>query len=281
MKKLAFLFLLTAVLAVFSFAVEGIGDFTAAIEIGVPNTGSANGEKPLISAEPSLTFARSFGNFGLEAALGTEFSFDFTDVDDRVYDDIYVILAPSYTLEAGPGSLSFAVTVQAFFPIAKDARTSFDGDGQDKFWLWADPSINYTLEPGFGELSFEIGTDHLTIQNGLADNYGVEPDIYFKAGIELPVGFGFWVQPYYKLQLHDNQDPAYFHFNVDAHYRINDLILVGLEFDAGEAFEGDTIIPYVEVSFGAASLWARVEIDDVNSSGDFTVNPYIGFSFAF
>jgi hypothetical protein len=285
MKKLAFLFLLTAAVAVFSFAIEGIGDFDASVEISVPNVGSANGTKPLIAAEPSLSFSRAFGSFGLEAALGTELSFDLDDsASDRVYDDIYLVLAPSYTIEAGPGSLTFALTVQAFFPIAKDATTSFDGDGQKKLWLWADPSIGYALEAGFGELSFEIGTENLTIQDGLnkaGDNYGVDLDLYLLAGIELPVGFGAWIQPRYHVKLNSAQD-AYIHFNVDAHYAINDTVLVGVEFESGKAFEEDLITPYVELSFGAIGLWAKVEVGNINhATDDIEITPIVGLSFTF
>jgi hypothetical protein len=286
MKKLTFLILLTTLFVSLSFALEGIGDFTAAVEISVPNAGSANSEKPLITAEPSLTFAGSFGNFELEAALGTEFSYDLDgDHSDQVYDDIYIVLAPSYTIEAGPGSLSFALAIQAFFPIAKDAYTSFDGVGQEKFWLWADPSIGYDLEAEFGELSFALGTENLTIQDKLnkdGDGYGVLLDLYFQAGIELPVGFGFWAKPRYQLKLHDGQDPAFFHFNLDAHYTINDLVLVGAEFESGEDFEDDLITPYVELSFGALELWAKVEVSGINvSGGDLVVTPIVGLSYTF
>jgi hypothetical protein len=284
MKNRLFLFLLITFFTAFSFALEGIGDFTGAVEISVPNVGGAGGDKPLISVEPSLGFARAFGNFELEAALGTELSFDLDDTaSDRVYDDIYIILAPSYTLEAGPGSLSFAAAVQAFFPIAKDARTSFDGDGQENFWLWIDPAIGYALEAEFGELSFEIGTDHLTIQDKLnksGSGYGVEADLYFQAGIELPAGFGAWIKPRYLLKLHSGQSP-YFHFNVDAHYTINGQVLVGAEFETGENFEGDIVTPYVELSFGGIGLWAKIEISEINSGGDIAVTPIVGLSYAF
>jgi hypothetical protein len=284
MKKLAFLLLLTVAVAAFSFAIEGIGDITAAVELSVPDVGSASHPKPLIAAEPSITFAKSFGDFELEAALGTELSYDLNSAAvDQVYDDIYLVLAPSYTIEAGPGSLSFALTVQAFFPVAHDAETSFDGKGQGKIWLWADPSIGYALDAGFGELSFEVGTENLTIQDELNknfDGYGVDIDLYFLAGIELPVGFGAWVKPRYHL--HSNQEPAYFHFNVDAHYAINEQVLVGAEFEAGENFEGDTITPYVELSFGSLGLWAKVEIGEINSSTEeIAITPYIGVSYTF
>jgi hypothetical protein len=284
MKKLAFLLLLTAAFAAFSFAIEGIGDFTAAVELSASNVGSANGTKPIIGADASLGYAGSFDNFALEAALGTEFSYDLdSGANDKVYDDIYLILAPSYTIEAGPGSLSFALTVQAFLPLAKDATTYFDGDGQEKFWLWADPSIAYALEAEFGELSFAIGTENLTIQDKLnktQDNYGVDLDLYFLAGIELPVGFGAWVQPRYHLK--SDLIPAFFHINVDAHYTINDLVLVGAEFESGEDFEDDLITPYVELSFGAVGIWAKVEVSGINvSGGDIIVTPIFGLSYTF
>ncbi|MDR2663172.1 MAG: hypothetical protein LBC31_09275, partial [Treponema sp.] len=70
MKKLAILFLLTALVGSFAFAIDGIGDFKAQVELSFDNLTGANNGDVAIGIEPGLIYSRSFGAVGLEAGIG-------------------------------------------------------------------------------------------------------------------------------------------------------------------------------------------------------------------
>jgi hypothetical protein len=286
MKKLAILFLLTTLVGASTFAIEGIGDFTAALELAVENATGADDEDAIISAEPSITYSRAFGDFGLAVKLGDVFKYDTdSDADDHIYDELYLAITPSYSLAAGPGTLAFSLTLKPVFYLADY------GDNTDPSFI-VNPVINYSLDAGFAALAFELGTDDLVIGDGLnedGDGYGLFiNDAYFKASATFPFGLSVWVSPRITIATNDGQGDTEFHeVRVDASYQILEFLSAGVEgrVRVGDPLkeEGIMIKPHAEATFGAIKAWLAVEIDAIANDvdGDITVKPIIGGSYSF
>jgi hypothetical protein len=305
MKKVSILLLLTVVLASFAFAIDGIGDFTGAVEFGLDNVGGANDSKMVVSIEPSIAFSRSFGAFGLAAKLGDVVYIDTdSDHDETFGDELYVGVTPSYTLAAGPGELGLSLGLQGrFWLAAKEAvdPTAGDGwltsEGDLTFKLRIDPVISYGLDAGFGALAFEVGTDHLQLQGNQGDDaksFGlVRLPIYLQVGLDLPFGLGFWLKPVLglKTQDYDETDTGLDSFNVDIHYAITEQIAAGVEVNIptvedGIKNQGLTITPRGEFAFGALGAYVKVELSGVANdvepeAKDIQIKPIIGVSYSF
>jgi hypothetical protein len=296
MKKVSILLLLTVVLASFTFAIDGVGDFTAGVEIGLDKVNSPNDEKMVVSIEPTINFSRAFGAFGLSATLGDVVYIETdSDAEEAIGDELYVNITPSYTLAAGPGELGFALGLQLNFPITSDyfAGSEYGGKG-DALYFRIDPAISYGLDAGFGELAFELGTDHLQITKRYGDArdaYGLDRlPIYLQAGVDLPFGLGLWVKPVLGLKIDDNdKDTGLNEFDVDIHYAITEQILAGVEVDiptgdkAGIKEAGLKIVPRAEFSFGALGAYVKIEIDAIGNDSDLdiAIKPIIGASYSF
>jgi hypothetical protein len=311
MKKVSILLLLTVVLASFAFAIEGVGDFDASLEITVPNVGSANDGKPKITLEPAIKFSRAFGAVGLSATLGDNLVIDTdSDNDDPIGDGLYINVTPSFTTQAGPGELGIALGLQANFALTDKKSAALIGgdyltkDGMAPFFR-VDPSLSYGLDAGFGALAFELGTDHLQISGNhgdAKDEYGVDRvPLYLQAGVDLPFGLGLWVKPYLGIKTEDgDEDTGLDQFVFDIHYAINEQITAGVETtiptgskDDGADIKGVgvTVIPRGEFSFGALGAYVKVEIsalgqETVDSAGktstsDPVIKPIIGVSYSF
>jgi hypothetical protein len=290
MKKVSILLLLTVVLASFTFAIEGVGDFTAGLEVNLDNVSGANeGALSIDPFEVYFTYARSFGAFGLSATLGNYLHVP-TDKDkngtDEIGDDLYFNVTPSYTLAAGPGELGFALSLQLNVPLTDKGYGLFSMEGTsvsspylDKdrklksLFFRVDPSISYGLDAGFGALAFELGTDHLQISTAggdpaKRDEYGLENlPIYFQAGVDLSFGLGLWVKPYFVIDTtDDNADADVFNqFVFDIHYAINEQITAGVEttiptFEDGIKTAGVEVIPYGKFSFGPIAAYVKVDL---------------------
>jgi hypothetical protein len=302
MKKVSILLLLTVVLASFTFAIEGVGDFTASLEITVPNVGSGDGGDPKVSFEPAINFSRDFGAVNLSATLGDYLIIDTnSDNDDPIGDGLYVNVTPTFTIPAGPGELGIALSLQANFALT-DEEASVLGDHSESYFsldgvkvvtapfFRADPSISYGLDAGFGALAFELGTDHLEI----AKNHGDKRDayalnelpLYFQAGVDLSFGLGLWLKPVLSLKINDNdkfifkpdvdKDTELSEFVFDIHYAINEQITAGVETSiptgaeeqhGGITENGVTITPYGEFAFGALGAYVKVELSQVGIEG--------------
>jgi hypothetical protein len=300
MKKVSILLLLTVVLASFTFAIDGVGDFKAGVEIGLDNVGGANDGALLISIEPSIAFSRSFGAFGLAAKLG-DVVYIPTDEppkqSDKIDDELYVGVTPSYTIAAGPGELGISLGLQGRFWLAdKAGNKAIVADGDLSFALRIDPVISYGLDAGFGALTFELGTDHLQLQgNQGSDGKSiglVRLPIYLQAGLDLPFGLGFWLKPVLGIKApdNDNQDTGLDSFNIDIHYAITEQILAGVEvniptYDKGIDAEGIAVTPRGEFSFGALGAYVKVEIASIASdratNNDIQLKPIIGVTYSF
>jgi hypothetical protein len=307
MKKVSILLLLTVVLASFAFAIDGIGDFTAGVEFGLDNVGGGNEGALGVSIEPSIAFSRAFGAFGLAAKLGdvVYIPTDDTKQGDKIGDELYVGVTPSYTIAAGPGELGLSLGIQGRFWLAdkagfgQDGYTYTDDDGeiQTTFKLRIDPAVSYGLDAGFGALAFELGTDHLE----LGGNHGSDGKsfglarlpIYFQAGLDLSFGLGFWLKPVFGLAIEDtDDDTALDSFNADIHYAITEQIAAGVEvniptYEDGIKADGVTITPRGEFSFGALGAYLKIELSKIaaeNAAGDaldLQIKPIIGVSYSF
>jgi hypothetical protein len=306
MKKVSILLLLTVVLASFTFAIDGVGDFKAGVEIGLDNVTGENGGALGVSIEPSITFSRAFGAFGLSATLG-DVVYIPTDKDssqgtDKIGDELYVGVTPSYTIAAGPGELGISLGLQGRFWLADKAGWKAylgNGDGDLTFALRIDPVISYGLDAGFGALAFEVGTDHLQLQGNQGDDLNkfglIRLPIYLQAGVDLPFGLGFWLKPVLGIQtsdeaILDQDDTGLDEFDIDIHYAITEQILAGVEVDIptvedGIKNGGIKIIPRGEFSFGALGAYVKVEIDGIASDSDVgadvTLKPIIGVTYSF
>jgi hypothetical protein len=319
MRKLSILLLLTVFLASFAFAIDGIGDFTAGVEFGFDNVGGGNKGALGVSIEPSIAFSRAFGAFGLAATVG-DVVYIPTDKDknktDKIGDELYINITPSYALAAGPGELGFGLSLQVNIPITSDGGSfkmseyyfnlDYDatvaagapvGDYKNIFFRF-DPSISYGLDAGFGALAFELGTDHLQLSMAHTDDkfdqsYGLDRvGIYFQAGVDLPFGLGFWVKPVLGIQMDDNEnsidelDTGLDNFVFDIHYAITDAISAGVETTIPtykDGLDGGVeIIPYGNFSFGSLGAYLKIDLTGVGADeGDIQIKPILGVTYSF
>jgi hypothetical protein len=298
MKKLSILFLLTVVLASFTFAIEGIGDFKAGLELGFDNVGGGNDGALSVSIEPTINFTRAFGAVGLSATLG-DVLYIPTDEDkqgDKMGDEIYLNITPSYSLAAGPGELGFALGFELRFPLTDEGyglSTESDhpyGSKQDALYFRIDPSVSYGFDASFGALAFELGTDHLQITKNhggdAKDGYGLDRiPIYLKAGVELPMGLGIWLKPYFGIATESEDDTELDKFVFDVHYAVTETITAGVEttFPAHDmGTTGVKIIPYGEFSFGALGAYAKIELTKIGTDNDdIEIKPIVGVTYSF
>jgi hypothetical protein len=304
MKKLGILVLLVALAGSAAFAIEGIGDFTAALELSVENATSGKtsptaDDKPVIVVDPSITFSRAFGPVGLSATLGDVLKFSTnSDLDGKIYDELYLKIVPSYSVKAGPGTFTAALVIKPVFVLAQTyAKGQTKPDSAVEFVI--DPVLSYVLPQSFGTLNFELGTDSIKISKGASqdpakkDDYGLGiADAYLKAGIALPMGLSVWVSPRLFIACSDFQDDTNLtEVRADVSYKISDMISAGLEGRIRIGTEknanqmkhnGILVKPHAEVSLGAIGAWVACEIDRIGAdAGDVTVKPIIGGSYSF
>jgi hypothetical protein len=328
MKKLAILFLLTIVVSTFTFAIEGIGDFTAGLEISVDNITSAgksvkkggdvgyeSGADPYIGFEPSIAYSRSFGAFGIAAKLGTFLGFQTGDSasywtnsttkarwpgkgGSNFYNKVYIEVTPSYALEAGPGTLGFALTIKpVFYTYVYDV----DYPGPDYIF---NPSISYTgIDVGFGTLGFALFTDDLKYgYNADDDGEGYDwviQDIAFKATLALPFGLTVWVSPRVNIEVNDSQPHNSLNsIRADATYTLNETVNFGLEGRVPVGYQKEVytwkgkglfLKPHVNLTFGSIGAYAAVEISQIGAgeiekkdkNGDVKVKAIVGGTYSF
>jgi hypothetical protein len=308
MKKVSILLLLTVVLASFAFAIEGVGDFTGSLDLGFDNVGGGNEGALGVTIEPAIKFSRSFGGFGISAKLGDVVRIP-TDEEkngtDKIGDDLYFNVTPSYSLAAGPGTLGLALGIQLNVPITDEgwglANEYLEGEDAKykNIFFRIDPSVSYDLDAGFGALAFSLGTDHIQISKYHANDdgdqeYGLDRlKIYFQAGVDLPFGLGLWIKPVLGLQMDDDvddDDTGLDNFDFDIHYAINEQITAGVEtsiptVEDGIKNSGIDITPYANFSFGALGAYAKVGISkvatDTDPSTDVQIKPMVGVSYKF
>jgi hypothetical protein len=311
MKKVSILLLLTVVLASFTFAIEGIGDFKAGLEVDFDNVSGGNGEALSINPlEITIEYSRSFGGLGLSAKLGNDLRIP-TDKEkngtDKIGDDLFFNVTPSYALAAGPGELGLSLGIQLNVPLTDEGYGLDDAyleDGKSKnLFFRIDPVVSYGLDAGFGALAFELGTDHLQISKIHKDQkYGLDAlPIYLKAGVELPFGLGIWLKPYIALNTDkdtygDDGIDIFPKLVFDIHYAINEQITAGVETTIPTGSEdnsadikgaGVEVIPYGEFSFGALGAYVKVDLtligakDAADEARDIQIKPIIGVSYSF
>ncbi|MDR2661469.1 MAG: hypothetical protein LBC31_00570 [Treponema sp.] len=296
MKKLAILFLLTALVGSFAFAIDGIGDFKAQVELSFDNLTGGNDGDVAIGIEPQFIYSRSFGAFGLEAGVGDYLEIPTGDTADKAdaadfdkFDnDLYVYVKPSYSLEAGPGTLGFALTIKPKFHL-----TSYKGDTKDADFI-INPAISYTgIDVGVGSLGFELATDDMGLYDGEnedRDGYGLKvADLYFKASFALSsIPLSFWVSPRLTIATNDAQgDTELSSIRFDGTYAFSETMNAGLEvrLGLGDTFDAEGVMlkPHFNASFGAIGAWAAVEISQLGADvkDDIQIKPIVGASYSF
>jgi hypothetical protein len=293
MKKFAILFLLIALVGSFAFAIEGIGDFKAQVELSFDNLAGGNDGDVAIGIEPQFIYSRSFGALGLEAGIGDYLEIATGDTADtaenKFKDDLYVYVKPSYSLEAGPGTLGFALAVKPKFHLV-----TYDDKSKDPDFI-INPTISYTgIDVGFGALGFELGTDDMGLYDGKnkdGDGYSLAFDdaLYFKASLALSsIPLSFWVAPRLHIAFNDNQgDTELTEIRADGTYAFSETMNAGLEYRQrlGDTFDASGIMlkPHFNASFGAIGVWAAVEVDYIASdlADDIQFKPIVGASYSF
>jgi hypothetical protein len=309
MKKVSILLLLTVVLASFTFAIEGVGDFTAGLDLQFANVGGGNDGALDVRIGPSIKFARSFGGFGISAKLGDTVYIP-TDKEkngtDKIGDDLYFNLTPSYSLAAGPGTLGLGLSLQLNVPLTDEgyiaagyAGSYFEeGEGFKNLFFRIDPSINYGLDAGFGALTFEVATESLQISKTRVNDgdlgYGLERlPIYFLAGADFSFGLGLSLKPILGLAIEDEDaDTGLDYFVFDVNYAINEQISAGIETtipthpDNGIEDEGIEIVPYANFSFGALGAYLKIDVTKIGRDGaddknDVQIKPIVGVTYKF
>jgi hypothetical protein len=303
MKKIAVLVLVTLLVGASAFAIEGVGDFTAGLEIGIDDIADADGDENMtISAEPSIAFSRAFTEaFSLTVKLGDVFYYATSDTlnpDGQIADKLYLAITPAYSLAAGPGTLGLALTIKpVFYLVAYN-----DGETADPDFV-INPAVTYTLPLDFGTLGFAIGTDDMWLAgdgNETMDGYGLKvADAYFKASISLPMGLSFWVSPRLKMGLNNAQgDTELSQIRADVTYTLSEMVNFGVEVripigskESGTDLKAKGIFvkPHVNLAFGAIKPYLAVEIsklgdDAVLANGDDSgigVKPIIGATYSF
>jgi hypothetical protein len=283
MKKVSILLLLTVVLASFTFAIEGVGDFEAGLEADFTNVTGANGGSLGIELYPYISFSRAFGAFSLGAELGDEAVIP-TEDGAKVVDDLYLKVTPSYSLAAGPGNLDFGLTLGLFFPITDPGGPTVT----DGLVFQIDPAISYGLDLDFGSLAFKLYTEHLQISKTKLDGtdlkYRLENiPLLFQAGADLSFGLGFFVRPYFVIDTTESNADLFSKIRIDGHYAITDAITAGvyadINSDVGAA--GIAIDPYAKFSFGAFGAGIRVDIANIATDADIAITPVLTVSYSF
>jgi hypothetical protein len=288
MKKLAVLVLVTFLVGASAFAIDGIGDFTAGLEIGIDDITDADGDEGMtISAEPSIAFSRAFSDaFSLTVKLGDVFKYWTGDIPsssdaEPTYDELYLAITPAYNLAAGPGTLGLSLTLKPVFVLM-----NFGDDNPDpKFVI--DPTVSYTLPLDFGTLGFALGTDSMGIEDGKnekGDGYGlVVDDAYFKASVSLPMGLSFWVSPRLYMGLNDAQgDTELSEIRADVTYTLSEMVNFGVEVrvplgsedgQGGIKENGLFVKPHVNLAFGAIKPYLAVELSKLGDDAPQEVDP--------
>jgi hypothetical protein len=285
MRKIFVLFLLTIFVGSFTFAIEGIGDFTAALDITVADLANrsarrAGDKSPLgVDIDPSITYSRAFGDFGLEAGLRNLIGLVLSNPapqDEALNDTLYLWVKPSYSLAAGSGTLGFDLTIKPVFFLAE---VNTPGVTTDPAFI-INPHVDYGLDAGFGTLGFDLGTESINPENeGLwiykgggntANDYGLGyVGLYFKAGVELPIGFNAYLKPQFAIASQADSKSEFHAVVIGLGYQIIEVVRadidvtipIGIE-DHYNTFKysGLTIAPKLTATSGAFETYLGAEI---------------------
>jgi hypothetical protein len=321
MKKLlwAFCVLLATVSA---FALEGIGDFNVVLDVGILNAGASNEDSAKIGLASVLSYSNAFGAFGLEASVGNYFEVTTAEVtvdipvnppiQETLYahnakmDKFFIMVAPSYSLTAGPGTLKLSMSFNpAFYTVAYRPGKLPSPE------ITFNPVINYSLDSGFGHLSFEAGTSsaYPTFFNkggasevrmsgrGMAflgqESYAphthdydfVLDDLYFKASLALPMGLSFWVSPRFFITSPDDVDATFSFMRFDVSYTQMQPSFVSFAIEGGiPTFKdgmdaaGVMLKPRVMIGSGAVMLISAFQIEGIGCSKPIDVEYKPSFS---
>lgn len=318
MKRIVLLVLVSALAVVSAFALEGIGDFNVVLETNIANAGAANNDSAKIAFGSVLAYSNTFGAFGLEAAVGNFFEVTTAETSAMLpngssmviyahsakLDKFFFMLAPSYSLAAGPGTFKVFMSFSPAFYLL--AYLPGDVPKPDIFF---NPVINYSLHPSFGLLSLEAGTANgayaTLFNNGQvritghgmgfvgqepyethSHDYGfVLDDLYFKASLVLPMGLGFWVSPRFFITSPDDRDATFSFIRFEASYTQMQPSFVSFAIEAGiPTFKdgmdntGVMLKPRVMIGSGAVMLMGAFQIEGIGCTGGIDVEYKPSFS---
>jgi hypothetical protein len=288
MKKLAILFLLTTVLAAFTFAQVTVkGGFE------VPNvTGANNGDAvPVLYTEFSGSASTPLGpgNIGVAFQLGTALNLTDKVYPYELHGDVY--LKGLYSLAAGPGTLAFGISTWGSsydmtslgVPMSIGSPAGFGG---------LEFGVDYDgIAAGPATLGFGVWYDFNTYGRDGTDYavFGDDPKAEDILGVRVAFGIaGFNLTYKFKYAVGDDsyvKNIAY----IDASYQVIDPLKVGLEVDntgegskGGDYFEPLTIKPYVEYAISEkTTAGVFVVLDNLNADPDLEVKPGVWISYAF
>jgi hypothetical protein len=288
MKKLAILFLLTIVLASFTFAQVTVkGGFEVINVTGADETVPTAGTEadPVLYTEFSGAASKELGPGSIGVALQVGAGLHFGDDVDPYDPHGDLLLKGSYSLAAGPGTLAFALFTKSASFGALGIGVDYDG-----------------IAVGPATLGFGVEYDFNTSGRDGADVGAFKDDP--KEGDKFIARAGFGIAGFsltYKLEFTLNAtNPANGDDEswvskiayIDASYQVLDPLKVGLELDNtgapnkdGDYFKGFALKPYAEYAINAsATVGASVFIGNISGEKpyeDIYITPGLWISYSF
>jgi hypothetical protein len=265
MRKVSFV--LAVLLAAVSAAVGaqepeesngGIG-LTAGLELGFGNVA----DEAVFSITPNIVYEQSFD------ALDVFGELDYTAVfDDPAAHELYLEAELGYNFQLAEGSVfSFIVNNQNMFflsPALEEGATHLGV---------VEPSVKYTQSFGCGDLVGQAGFpfDYLS---GVTDETAA--GMYVKAGWASAFGLG--------LELTGNVDlhpeAGFAGYGLLLSYE-QGLFYGEVEFGADKEFKSLEVFPEIDISLGAWTVIARMELYKIDGLDDWVVMPFIGAGYSF
>jgi hypothetical protein len=271
MKKLAILFLLTSLLAVSAFAIEGVGDFTASLAIDFTDVGEAEGPRGL-TIKPAIEFERDLvENLRLYIGVGVPFATALEDIDFVTSLDSFEVKLSYGGIVAGPGNLGFFLDNVLKVGDFSDAGDTL-GDG-------ITVGVTYGgIVAGPGSLGFELGGDMGIVAGGEVDF--VFKDVYLSAAYALDAGVTVTLKPY----LMTDPDVEFGGLYAKVGYA-SDVFGAGVEIDRfPDDFKGFPLDVYGEAYLLGNALTLRAHITLANiaaDAGDIGITPGVKVSYKF
>ncbi|GHU66741.1 hypothetical protein FACS189447_08160 [Spirochaetia bacterium] len=274
MKRISILFLLAVVLVSFTFAIDGVGDFKAKVNVAVSDLQDSDAMDVVI--EPSIGFSTAFENVG-PGTLGLGATVVFPIDLNLPGDDIGLALkldalSVSYSLAAGPGTLKFWLDNYTGFILAPDTDDKLEGALK--------PGVNYALPAGPGTLTVESGTEFWYAK--AVPTY--DPTLTIVYG-KVAYAADFGLTGSYKF-VYDLDASIIGANELDVNYKItDDPILAGVTVTLPADFDFDAglgVKPYAEAHFGAIGVGFEVPFGNIAAAaGDVTIGLGIWGSYSF
>jgi hypothetical protein len=268
MKKLAILFLLTSLLALPAFAIEGVGDFVGYLRI---DGGDVGNDARTLTIKPGIEFSRDLiENLSLFVGVGLPISTPLKDIKFGVAMDSLELKISYGGIAAGPGNLGFF-----FYDYLKVGDFEKAGDTlEDGITIGATYG---GLVAGPGALGFELGAELGVIAAGDVDF--VFKDVYLAATYALDLGVSITLKPFLAI----DPDVGFGGLYLKVGYA-TEVFGAGIEIDKfNDEFKGFPVDLYGEAYLlgGPLTVGAHLKFGNINGTGDITINPGIYAKYAF